>query len=156
MHFIYKEKSGTSKIKSSTENLASMIYESFILQLLILVVTLYSCWGDTNTSFKLLISKSISGWKDTRLSINFCKKQCLPVITWDKKLLLKQVITITYTPERKVFCSCFFWRFESRIFSDRVKRLVVYLVSIILLCIFREGKTKWILLLRNKLVFLCR
>ena len=31
--FYYKEKSGASRIKSSTENLTSMVYESFILEL---------------------------------------------------------------------------------------------------------------------------
>ena len=37
-----KERSGASKIKSSTENSASMIYKSFILELFILVLTLQS------------------------------------------------------------------------------------------------------------------
>ena len=34
-HSIFKEKSGESKIKRSTENLTSMIYEIFILELYI-------------------------------------------------------------------------------------------------------------------------
>ena len=37
-----KERSGASKIKSSTENSASMIYKSFILELFILALTLQS------------------------------------------------------------------------------------------------------------------
>ena len=35
--------------------------------------------------------------EDNRASIKFYKKQCLPVITWNKKHLLKQVVAITYT-----------------------------------------------------------
>ena len=38
---IYKEKSAASKIKSSAENLASMIYENFIL-----VLPSYSYYGE--------------------------------------------------------------------------------------------------------------
>ena len=44
--FIYEEKSGASKIKSSAENVTSMIYEFFILELLILTLDLYSYCGD--------------------------------------------------------------------------------------------------------------
>ena len=58
-----------------------------------------------------------------------------------------------------VFCSCYCWRFVSHLFSDRVKKLVVYLVS--LLWIFREAKIKGILFMRSiklikfsKLIFL--
>ena len=40
-YFIYKEESGVSKIKSSREDLTSMIYESFLLELSILVLALY-------------------------------------------------------------------------------------------------------------------
>ena len=43
------------------------------------------------------------GRRDLRVSINFYKKQCLPVITWNKKHLLKQALTITYTLKRKKF-----------------------------------------------------
>ena len=42
--FHFKEKSGSS-IKSTTENVTSMIYESFILELFILVLVLSSYCG---------------------------------------------------------------------------------------------------------------
>ena len=48
-----------------------------------------------------------------------------------------------------VFCSCYFWRFLSRFFSDRVTKLV----SMSLFWICREDKTKWILHMRSELVF---
>ena len=45
-YFIHKENSAVSKIRSSTENLLSMMYESYILELFILVLRLYSHCGD--------------------------------------------------------------------------------------------------------------
>ena len=54
----------------------------------------------------------------------------------------------------KDFCSCYFWRFESHFFSDRVKKNVVYLVCMALFWISREDKSKWIPFLKRKLVFL--
>ena len=32
--------------------------------------------------------------------MDFYKKQCLPVVTWNKKHLLKQIATIKYTLEK--------------------------------------------------------
>ena len=64
--FIYEEKSGASKIKSSAENVTSMIYEFFILELLILALDLQSYCGDKkwNTDFfKSLVSKSARTWR---------------------------------------------------------------------------------------------
>ena len=48
-----QRKSGTSKIKYSTETLANMIYKSFILEHFILVLAFYSHCGDKakNTDF---------------------------------------------------------------------------------------------------------
>ena len=37
------------------------------------------------------------------VSINFYGKQCLPVITWNKNHLSKQLVTITHTLEIKLF-----------------------------------------------------
>ena len=50
------------------------------------------------TSFKLLISRSTRAWGLKRPhSINkLLLKQCLPVITWNKKHLSKQIVKITY------------------------------------------------------------
>ena len=39
---------------------------------------------------------------------NFYGKLCVPVITWIKKHLLKQVVPMIYAPEEKMFVSCFF------------------------------------------------
>ena len=36
-----------------------------------------------------------------RVTINFCKKHCLEVVTWNKNNLMKQVVPITYTPKKR-------------------------------------------------------
>ena len=35
--------------------------------------------------------------------MNFYKKHCLPVVTWNKNNLSKQVVPITYTLEKRFF-----------------------------------------------------
>ena len=75
--------------------------------------------------------------EDLKVSINFYKKQCLPVITWNKKHLSKQLLTIKYTLEKMLFAVATFEVF----FLDRVKNLVIYLVCMSLLWISREDKT---------------
>ena len=60
------------------------------------------------TSFKTLVSKNATTWrlqKPLRLTINFYKKQGLPVITWKKKHSSKQAVSITYSLEKKVFAA---------------------------------------------------
>ena len=56
------------------------------------------------------------------------------------------------TDWRKGFLQLLLLKFKS--FSDKVKKLVVYLACITLLWISREDKTKLILFMRNELAFL--
>ena len=42
------------------------------------------------------------------VSINLHKKQCIPVIKWNKKHSLKQVVLMIYTLAKDFFCSCYF------------------------------------------------
>ena len=60
--------------------------------------------------------------KNLRLMINFYKKLCLPVITWNKKHLSKEVVPITYKLEKKFFAVAN-RRFAIYFFLDRVKSL---------------------------------
>ena len=64
--------------------------------------------------------------------------------------LSKLVVTITHTEER-FFSVAILWRFVSRFFSDRIEKL---LVCMSFLWIYREEKTKQILLMRSKFIFL--
>ena len=41
--------------------------------------------------------------KNLKVAINFYKKHCLPVVTWNKNNLSKQVATITYRLEERFF-----------------------------------------------------
>ena len=41
--------------------------------------------------------------KNRRVTINVYKKSSLPVVTWNKNNLLKQVVKITYTLEKRLF-----------------------------------------------------
>ena len=56
--------------------------------------------------------------------------------------------------EKFYFSGYFFGRFGIRFFSDRVKKLVVYLHYMTLLWISGEDETNWILIIRIRLVFL--
>ena len=58
------------------------------------------------TYFKSLVfkqHKNIEVGKNTRITINFYKKHCLPVVTWNRNNLSKQVVTITYPLEKRFF-----------------------------------------------------
>ena len=66
------------------------------------------------------------GWKNLKVTTNIYKKRWFPVIKWNEKYSSKQVVSITCTLEEKNFRSCYFWRFASRFFWDRVKNLAVY------------------------------
>ena len=80
------------------------------------------------TYFKALVSKNATWWLEEplRLTVNFYKKQCLPVIRWTIKYLSKQAISITYTLEKRFFCSWYFWRFVCPFSSEIVKIVVQF------------------------------
>ena len=42
------------------------------------------------------------------IMISLYKKECLPVITWIKKHLLKQVVSMIYTPGKDLFATAAF------------------------------------------------
>ena len=53
-------------------------------------------------------SKNMAIEKNPRIAINFYKKLCLPVITWNGDHLSKQVVPITYRLKKTVFYSFYF------------------------------------------------
>ena len=60
----------------------------------------------TRTYFKSLVfeqHKNMEVGKNTRIMINGYKKYCLPVVTWNKNNLSKQVVTIAYPLEKRFF-----------------------------------------------------
>ena len=47
--------------------------------------------------------KSMAVEKNLRVTTNFYKKHCLLLVTWNINNLLKQVVPITYTLEKRFF-----------------------------------------------------
>ena len=63
--------------------------------------------------------------KNPKIKINFYEKHCLPVVTWNKNNLWKQVVPIIYTLEKRFSQLLYFFRFVSCFILGRVKKLVV-------------------------------
>ena len=58
------------------------------------------------TYFKSLVFKQHKNMvveKNLRVTKNFYKKQCLPLVTWNKINLSKQVVPITYPLDKRFF-----------------------------------------------------
>ena len=89
-----------------SHRITSMIHQSFILELFILVLPLQSIW---KIKYRLLSNQLFQresehgGWRDIRASVSFYKKQYLSVMRWNKSHLSKQVVTITYTLKKNCF-----------------------------------------------------
>ena len=94
-------------------------------------------------------SNMVVGKKE--VTVKFYGNWCLPVITWYKQQLWKQAWQITYTMEKKFFCShCYFWRFANWSFSSRLKNIKYTLVCTSLSCISAEVKILQILFIKSK------
>ena len=79
----------------------------------------------SNTCFKTRNNMAVG--KAIRVTINFYKKRCLPLIKWNKKNPSKQVISITYAYWGKMFLELLLWKvFKCPFYSKRVKKVVVY------------------------------
>ena len=78
IHFIHKEKSWASKVKSCPDHLTIKIYQSFILELSILVLELYShCRLVFSRFLDLLRNPGIIKKKPTRKTCFSREKICL-------------------------------------------------------------------------------
>ena len=64
--------------------------------------------------------KNMTVEKNLSVTINFYKKHCLLVVTWNKNNLSKQVVPITYTMEKRFFTVAIFLKVcESFLFQRR-------------------------------------
>ena len=61
-----------------------------------------TCFKETKESKNMVVEKNFS------VAINFYKKQCLPVITWNKKHLSKLVAPLAYSEEKSFFAVAIF------------------------------------------------
>ena len=93
--------------------------------------------------------------QNLKVTTNFYKKHWLPVIKWNEKRSLKQVVSITCTSITKSFSatitSAGLWVVS---FETEEKNLQWSLVCMSFHCIFREETTKQILCMRSKCNFL--
>ena len=80
--------------------------------------------------------KNMTVKENPSVTINFYQKQCLPVIIWNKKHLSMKLYK-KHKHWRKTFL-----QFANPFFSERVKKLAVYLVCISLFWICSEDKAK--------------
>ena len=83
--------------------------------------------------------------KNLRVTINFYKKLCLPVIIWNKKYLWMQVVPISYTLEKSFL----------QLALLKVRELFLFRESSVLVCAtLREQKTKKTLFVGSKIFYM--
>ena len=105
-----------------------MIYETITLEVWYQHSTLtVEIKNKIRTSFKSLVSKKARTQRFNRTlglgeTLKKLKKQCIPVVRWNKKHLLKHAALIIYKLENILFCSCYFSRSVSCQFADRLKK----------------------------------
>ena len=87
------------------------------------------------------------------VNLSLYKKECLPIITRNKKHSSKEVVSMIHTLWKGFFATATFPRFVRRFFSDRVKKLVVYFGLCESSLHFQRRETKQIVFMGRKLSF---
>ena len=125
-----------------------MVYEGFILELWYLhyfkfSISILEMKIIIRIYFESLVSNNTRTWRLKRTSgyrWTFIKKHCLPVVTWNKNDLSKQVVPITYTLEKRFYAVAILLKvFESFLF--RQSKNLYILVCMSLLWTSREETT---------------
>ena len=70
-------------------------------------------------------TQQLGNWKDSQSKDKLLKNK-FSVYHMKLKALFETSCTSSITNEENVFWSCYFWRFVSRFFSDRLKKLAVH------------------------------
>ena len=95
--------------------------------------------------------------KNLRVVINFYKKHCLPVFTWNKNNLSRQVVPLTYTLEERFFAVSILFKVCDESFLSRQNKkdcdILWTLICMTLLWTCREDKSKQMLFMTSK--FIC-
>ena len=95
----------------SCENISSIVYDSFILDLWYYHPTVIFEITESTDFFQKTCFKESNNMaveKNIKVTINFYKKECFPVITWNEKHSSKQVSSITYALDKKKFAAATF------------------------------------------------
>ena len=64
--------------------------------------------------------------KNFRLTISFYKKHCLPVVTWNKNNLSKQIVPIKHTLKKRFFAVVILLKVCESFLFRQSEKLVVY------------------------------
>ena len=80
------------------------------------VYRLFACFEE---SMKMVVEKNL------RVMADIYKRQCIPIITWNKKYLSKQVVPITYTLEKRFFAVPTFLKVCELFLFRQSKKLVL-------------------------------
>ena len=94
------------------------------------------------------------GWKSLRSNDKLFKKQCLSVITQNKKHSSKQVIPITYTLGKRFVAAVTFEGLSVASLRREYKKMQFCLVCMSSLYISTEKKTVWMMFMWGKFSFL--
>ena len=106
-----------------------IVYDSFILELSISIsigtAVLFWRKHKIRTSFKTLASKKTTIWrlKKSHSNDNRLEKIMSSSYHMEQKTFIKESCIYNIHTEKKIFCSCCFWRFVNRLDSDRLKNL---------------------------------
>ena len=148
------EQSQNKECKKSYDSLSSLykysiVYDSFILKLRISIsisTALLFCYcGERKirTSFKIIVSKKTITWRLNKSHSNdkLSEKITSSSYHMDQKTFTEASCIYNIHAGENFFCSCCFWRFVSRLDSDRLKNLKCTLVyTSLLLLLQRRGR----------------
>ena len=120
----------------------SIAYGSFILELSINISTALALrrYCKIRTSFKTIVSKktTISRLKKSNSNEKLLEKTTSSSHHMKQKALIEATCIYNIHTGGKIFCSCCFWRFESRLDSNRLKNLECTLVCTSLLLLLKR------------------
>ena len=138
----------------------SIVYDRFFWNLaLALVSTALLLWryGKIRTSFKTLVSKKTA---IRQLKKSYCNDKLWEKITsssyhMEQKTFIEASCIYNIHTGENHFCSCYFWKFVSRLDSDRLKNVKCTLVCTSLFLILQRQKDQIILFMWSRFKWKC-
>ena len=99
-------------------------------------------WRKIRTSFKILVSKKTTTWrlKKSHSNDKLWEKITSSSYHMEQKTFIEAICIYNIHTGENHFCSCSFWKFVSRLDSDRLKNLKCTLVCTSLLLLLQRRK----------------
>ena len=110
----------------------SIVYNSFFWNLALALVFVLHCYCGDMVKYGLLSKhlfqrKQQHGWfKKSHFNNKLCEKITSASYQVEQKTFIEASCIYSIHTGEKHFCSCYFWRFVSRLDSDRLKKCEVY------------------------------